>query len=239
LQPGKLWIDTTSSDDELEWHIPKSEYPEALRTAHQTIANYLLDPIDINGKRPKQLLTKKRKRRARSISSNSSGSGDDSDAEERKQRRKRKQKEAQVYKSAAVIEDSDAELGDDEAFFAKEKAQRERYDLKAAQSAQGIIGPRGGNKKAARKRQKTSPTPDPDLQEDVSETDAGPSSTAPPKRTRTLSPVSPAAPSPNQHKLKPMRPGLFLDDSDDDVDDNSAAHKPQRGKRIVVSDDEE
>jgi replication fork protection complex subunit Tof1/Swi1 len=53
-------------------------------------------------------------------------------------RKERKKKEEQEYKSAQFIEDSDAELGDDEAFFARERALRQRM---AAASAQGAVAP--------------------------------------------------------------------------------------------------
>ncbi|CAE6409911.1 unnamed protein product [Rhizoctonia solani] len=48
-------------------------------------------------------------------------------------KRERKKKEVQVYKSAETIEDSDAELGDDDAFFARERELR----AKAEQAGQG------------------------------------------------------------------------------------------------------
>ncbi|KAG8715598.1 Topoisomerase 1-associated factor 1 [Ceratobasidium sp. 423] len=48
-------------------------------------------------------------------------------------KRERKKKEVQVYKSAEIIEDSDAELGDDDAFFARERELME----KAKQAGQG------------------------------------------------------------------------------------------------------
>ncbi|CAE6475330.1 unnamed protein product [Rhizoctonia solani] len=53
--------------------------------------------------------------------------------ERESKKRERKKKEVQVYKSAEIIEDSDAELGDDDAFFAKERELME----KAKQAGQG------------------------------------------------------------------------------------------------------
>ncbi|KAH7337412.1 timeless protein-domain-containing protein [Rhizoctonia solani] len=53
--------------------------------------------------------------------------------ERESKKRERKKKEVQIYKSAEIIEDSDAELGDDDAFFAKEKELME----KAKQAGQG------------------------------------------------------------------------------------------------------
>ncbi|CAE6474022.1 unnamed protein product [Rhizoctonia solani] len=53
--------------------------------------------------------------------------------ERESKKRERKKKEEQIYKSAEIIEDSDAELGDDEAFFAKERELME----KAKQAGQG------------------------------------------------------------------------------------------------------
>ncbi|CAE6484806.1 unnamed protein product [Rhizoctonia solani] len=54
--------------------------------------------------------------------------------ERESKKRERKKKEVQVYKSAEIIEDSDAELGDDDAFFAKEKELMEKAK-KAGQGA--------------------------------------------------------------------------------------------------------
>ncbi|KDN42043.1 hypothetical protein RSAG8_07088, partial [Rhizoctonia solani AG-8 WAC10335] len=53
--------------------------------------------------------------------------------ERESKKRERKKKEVQVYKSAETIEDSDAELGDDDEFFAKERELME----KANQAGQG------------------------------------------------------------------------------------------------------
>lgn len=49
-------------------------------------------------------------------------------------KRERKKKEVQIYKSAELIQDSDAELGDDDAFFAKERELMEKAN-KAGQGA--------------------------------------------------------------------------------------------------------
>ncbi|CAE6369742.1 unnamed protein product [Rhizoctonia solani] len=54
--------------------------------------------------------------------------------ERESKKRERKKKEVQVYKSAETIEDSDAELGDDDAFFARERELMEKAN-KAGQGA--------------------------------------------------------------------------------------------------------
>ncbi|EJD53471.1 timeless-domain-containing protein [Auricularia subglabra TFB-10046 SS5] len=135
--------------DELEWYVPREVFPDALQTSLKTIDIYLEDPIDLDGKRPKQLARRKqRRRRARSVSSASEDEADFSEGERKaKAKRARKKKEEAIYKSAALIMDSDAEAGDDDAFFAREKEQQERYKLKAAAASTGAAEPRGGTKK--------------------------------------------------------------------------------------------
>ncbi|KAJ1301303.1 hypothetical protein OPQ81_003705 [Rhizoctonia solani] len=76
--------------------------------------------------------------------------------ERESKKRERKKKEVQVYKSAEIIEDSDAELGDDDAFFARERELME----KAKQAGQGTYasttmlehGTKKKNKEGGKKR---------------------------------------------------------------------------------------
>jgi len=238
--------------DELEWYVPRSEYPHALETCLKTVTNYLLDPIDVDGKRPRQLLSKKRKRRSPSPSSG--GSGDDSDssrAAERKKRKERKKKEVEVYKSAAIIDDSDAEVGDEAAFLAKERAQRERYSLKAATA--GVEAPRGGTKKKTqRKRRKTSPTSAVDV-DGGEESDSNDVATQGPKlafaklQAAPASVAATASPrsssgwvgegSPAAGFSAPKKQPLFLG-SDSEGDAPPVQSQPRRPGRIVISDSE-
>ncbi|KDQ07544.1 hypothetical protein BOTBODRAFT_192367 [Botryobasidium botryosum FD-172 SS1] len=67
----------------------------------------------------------------------------------------RKKKEKQIYKSAQFIEDSDAEIGDDDVFFEKERALRREAELAAAGSGPSATMMGKGTKK--RKKRASSP----------------------------------------------------------------------------------
>ncbi|KAG6820075.1 hypothetical protein H0H93_005603 [Arthromyces matolae] len=139
--------------DELEWYVPAAIIPSDLRSVLTVIDQFLITPIDLEGKKASELFSKKRRRRRRR--SPSPASGDDSDVEDDAPRRKKKEKktkEKEQYKSAQFIEDSDAEYGDIEAFLEKERATRE----KAKQAAESSGAPAGnmkthGTKKRRRK----------------------------------------------------------------------------------------
>ncbi|KZW03785.1 timeless-domain-containing protein [Exidia glandulosa HHB12029] len=235
--------------DELEWYVPRELFPDALNQSLKTIDMFLEDPIDIDGKRPKQLTSKKRKRRARAASDSES----DPDAtEERSKRRAKKKKEEQVYKSAALIEDSDAEIGDDDAFFERERALREKNLLKANSAAADTAaapGPRGGTKKkkkrasetesgGAKKRRKTSAaTIEKAATSDVDNTSDKPAVT---KSQPVSSPSSSSPPTPEVVERIPLsrrpKPGYLEVDDDDEV---SAAPPPEKNKPLFHPDSDD
>lgn len=100
--------------------------PSTLDGDHKIIADFLLDPVDPNGKTAADLLRKKRKapvrkRKERAPRLNSDGEEieGEMDAPAKKRQRKRKE-EAEAYKSAQFIEDSDDDEAADAAFFARE-----------------------------------------------------------------------------------------------------------------------
>ncbi|KAI9060063.1 timeless-domain-containing protein [Trametes sanguinea] len=137
--------------DELEWCIPSVILPVELKRTLSTIDRFLETPIDLQGKSPSELITKKRRRRVRRRRSPSPRSdGEDSDAPRRK-KRERKKKEDKQYKSAQFIEDSDFDEDDMEAFLAKERALREKAARLAEET--GNIGTMRahGTKKRRRK----------------------------------------------------------------------------------------
>ncbi|KAG1818982.1 timeless protein-domain-containing protein [Suillus subaureus] len=137
--------------DELQWTVPAAILPSDLQSSLNVIDQFLQHPIDLDGKKASQLLSKKprRQRRRRSLS-NSDVELVDDDEPKRKRREKKKKEETQ-YKSAQFIEDSDAEYGDMEAFLEREKALRDKAVMAAAQS--GKIGTMRatGTKKRRRK----------------------------------------------------------------------------------------
>jgi replication fork protection complex subunit Tof1/Swi1 len=104
------------------------------------INQFLQTPLDLGGKKAKELLSKKARRRRRARRSPSTSDSDaDEDEPVQKKKREKKQKEKETYKSAQFIEDSDEEYGDMDAFFEKEKQLRERTTAKAAAEG-GALG---------------------------------------------------------------------------------------------------
>jgi replication fork protection complex subunit Tof1/Swi1 len=116
------------------------------------INQFLETPLDLGGKKARELLSKKarRRRRARRSPSTSDSDADEDEPVQKKQEKKKKEKE--TYKSAQFIEDSDGEYGDMDAFLEKEKQLRERTTAKAAAEG-GAIGTMKatGTKKRRRK----------------------------------------------------------------------------------------
>lgn len=137
----------------MEWICPASKQPGELQRCLTLIGNFLLDPLDLNGKKALQMVSKVTKRKKRRTAPDGYGSLQDDDPDglgvERGNKRKAKrQKENQHVLSAQLIEDSDAELGDDDAFFAAEAALRARM-AKAADT--GVSTQRTGTKKRKKK----------------------------------------------------------------------------------------
>ncbi|KAA1474618.1 timeless-domain-containing protein [Dentipellis sp. KUC8613] len=164
--------------EELEWYVPAGVLVSDLQRSLHVIEQFEREPLDLGGKRAAQLLSKKAKRRRRRrADSGSEAEGAESDDEPRK-KRERKKKEKEVYKSAQFIEDSDEEFGEDlDAFFAREKALREKMAIAAVDSALGIGTMRTtGTKKrrrrdgkavASKKRKKAAADSDGDSDSDV------------------------------------------------------------------------
>ena len=69
--------------DELEWYIPSTILPKDLQRCLNTINQYLETPIDLEGRKPAELLQKKRRRRTRRKQPESDAESDaDENAEE-------------------------------------------------------------------------------------------------------------------------------------------------------------
>lgn len=147
---------------ELEWICPAAKMPDDLQRSLNLINIYLEEPFDLNGKKALQMLSKskpaarKPKRRTRGSDGDEPGGLDDflDEAEgplrERGNKRKAKKKqEKENALSAQFIEDSDAELGDDDTFWAAEAALRERVNAVAEKGGPAIQG--AGTKKRKKK----------------------------------------------------------------------------------------
>ncbi|KAJ6588221.1 timeless protein-domain-containing protein [Mycena capillaripes] len=146
---------------ELEWFVGADVPPADLQRTLKVIDQFLATPINLDGKKASELLTKTRRtRRARSPSPDSDGEASDeaenSDSDAPKKRKKRKEKEKErpkqpEFKSAQFIEDSDGEYGDIDAFLEKEKEMRERAALEAAETGKNPTMKPTGTKKRRKK----------------------------------------------------------------------------------------
>ena len=250
--------------DEFEWFVPSAILPDELRRSLNVINQFLETPLDLGGKKAKDLLSKKtRRRRARRSPSNS-----DSDVEkdQSKQKKEKRLKEKEIYKSAQFIEDSDEEYGDMEAFLEKEKALRERTSkttveggrsgtMKATGTKKRRRGKKDGEGKGKKKRRgklddiaalARSDTDDDDIEViDGLEAD-DPSPTPPvrsrprpkPRRKTSTPPITSDVPgSPTSPAVKVAPENMTSIDSDEDLV-NLAGPSKKKG-RIIIFDDEE
>lgn len=55
----------TTDANELEWYIPAAVLPSDLQSCLNVISQFLENPLDLEGKKASQLLSKKRRRRLR------------------------------------------------------------------------------------------------------------------------------------------------------------------------------
>ncbi|KAJ7608441.1 timeless protein-domain-containing protein [Roridomyces roridus] len=158
---------------EPEWCVGADVPPADLERTRKVIKQFLVTPINLEGKKATELLTKtRRSRRARSpslssesggeFSDNGSGgeAGDGSGKHKKKKkkkggeeegRRERAKKKELEYKSAQFIEDSDEEYGDIDAFLEKEKEMRERILRTAEEAGRSAPMKATGTKKRKKK----------------------------------------------------------------------------------------
>ena len=154
-----IWSVRNQDADELEWYVPSGIAISELQRIHNVIKQFLETPIDLDGKKASQLLSKKRRRRRRRSPSPLPDDNDVSSGDEpRRKKKEKKKKEKEQYKSAQFIEDSDEEYGGMDAFLEKEKAQREKASLAAAASSGAAPIPRP-RPRPLTKRRPSSPPP--------------------------------------------------------------------------------
>jgi replication fork protection complex subunit Tof1/Swi1 len=106
--------------------------PGDLQNTLGVIRQYLSSPIDLDGKKASTFLRAKTKRRRRSPSPGTDT--EDSESSNGRFKREKRKKEKEVYKSAAIIMDSDDEYGDMDAFLEKERILRERTERFTSES---------------------------------------------------------------------------------------------------------
>ncbi|EIN14680.1 timeless-domain-containing protein [Punctularia strigosozonata HHB-11173 SS5] len=247
--------------DEVEWQVPATVLPAALQRSLSVICQFLENPIDLEGKKAADMLTRKTRRRRRARSTSSDQNEDDT---QRATRREKKHKEEVKYKSAAFIEDSDDEYGDWDTFLEKEAALRAKTAAASAGGGSGTMKAtgtkkrrkvavesesRGGGKKRTREREPAA-TNELDLELPSDGDEAAPVSeeveSTPPskepevrarpkprpiKRTSHSSPPSPSTGIPAS-KSSPTTP-------DQAEDDELFLGAPKKKSRVVLSDDEE
>ncbi|KAJ7349333.1 timeless protein-domain-containing protein [Mycena albidolilacea] len=157
---AKFTLMPEEPDTDLEWFVGADIPPADLKRTLKVIDQFLLKPMDLDGKKASDLLTKPRRtRRARSPTpdsdaddANASDGGGNSDGDAPKKRKKRKEKEKEPpkkpeFKSAQFIEDSDEEYGDIDAFLEKEKEKRDKMALEAAETGKTNAQPAGTKKR--------------------------------------------------------------------------------------------
>ena len=142
--------------DELQWYFPAAITPDELQHHLDTISKYLEAPLDLEGKKASDLLRKKRVGRSRRgrvtrVSDDESAASSSDDELAHKKRRAKRKKEEVQYKSAEMIYDSDAELGDDEEFYKKEAELRRKAHEAADGNTAGPLMLKTGTKKRKRK----------------------------------------------------------------------------------------
>jgi len=121
------------------------------------IEQFIASPINLDGKKASQLLSKQTRRlrhRRKPSPISSEDEADLSDNEEpRRKKKERKNKEQKQYKSAQFVEDSDTEYGDIEAFLEKEKVLRQKA-MEAAAAAGNVDRPVGMRAAGTKKRRR-------------------------------------------------------------------------------------
>ncbi|KAI9438072.1 timeless-domain-containing protein [Lactarius indigo] len=148
--------------DELEWYIPAGIGLPDLRRALAVIEQFEKTPLDLGGKRPSQLLRKKRRNRRRQrqrprhTSADSEEGSNNNNSEDEDEDNPQPSK-ARTARATRARGDSDEEYGRDiDQFFVHEAALRERTALAAVDSALGTGTMRAsGTKKRRRPRGRT------------------------------------------------------------------------------------
>ena len=242
--------------EELQWVVPASVVLSVLQERLKVVDQFLKNPIDLEGKKASEMLSKKTRRRRRRRSP-SLGSDDELPDDEPRLRKKKekKKKEEKKYKSAQFIEDSDEEYGDMEAFLEKEKALREKTARAAAESGKIATMRTTGTKKRRKKGKdadvvlssaEEDPVPvapevfwdDEDDEDDIMNALRRSRSPSPPPKAKTR-------PKPRLVR-KPKLAAEAIDISSDSepqarealASATSAVLRPSRKGRLVLSDDE-
>lgn len=137
--------------EELQWVVPAPIVPSVLRERFNVVDQFLKNPIDLEGKKASEMLTRKTRRRRRRRSPSLGSDVELPDDEPRGRKQEKKKKEEKKYKSAQFIEDSDEEYGDIEVFLERERMLREKTARAAAESGKIATMRPSGTKKRRKK----------------------------------------------------------------------------------------
>lgn len=237
--------------------VPASLMPFDLQSQLNVINRFLESPIDLEGKKATELLKKKpRKRKPQRVDENG----------EPMTKKERKKKEEKEYKSATMIEDSDADEDEWAAFFEREKKLAEKTALAAAASGTSGTMRATGTKKRRRvdgKKRRKKREGDGAPMSGHSQNESGSdeeildvhtpqhedSISLPPKDPTPTEQERPRprprkrlrASSPPQSSSPPLGPAPLsdLEDNDGRNPDPVSSAKPTKRHRLVISEDED
>lgn len=219
-----------SDADELEWYIPAAILPSELQRSSNVIKQFLETPLDLGGKKASDMLSKssrKRRRRRRAASDDEDGDQQLESDDEPKKRRAKKKKEEVKYKSVQLIEDSDEEVGDDELFWARERALRERTERLAAEGKSANMRSSGTKKKRKKKGVDSDENNEKDAEpEDVSDPDTSDSDGVPSASRK--SPPQAKQENPSEKRARPRPAFKGKESFDTEVDNHDQRHRNSR-----------
>lgn len=201
------------------WFLPATVMPDSLKASIGALNQYLLNPPTLD-KDPKTLVRAVRHRRAKSPEYDTDG-----EIVVPAPRKRQRKDELQVYKSAAYIDDSDDEAGD-EAFFSREAELR--AEMHALAQAAGHVMRSAGTKRK-RKSNGVEPLPlaDMDVNMLAEETDDEPR-----VRSRSVVPSDSEDESPMKRVRVSVSPMSVTSDT-------PVTQTQTRRRAVVVSDDDE
>lgn len=238
---------------ELQWVVPASIVPSVLRERLNVVDLYLKNPIDLEGKKASEMLSKKTRRRRRRRSPSLGSDVELPDDEPRPYKKEKKRKEEKTYKSAQFIEDSEEEYGDMEAFLEREKTLREKTARAAVESGKIATMRATGTKK--RRKKGAAPSSAEEVEDaahvapKVLSDDSNSDDEILKSLRRSRSPSPPPKTRPKPRLVRKPKPAAETIDLSSDAEQQaqarqapasptSAALRPARKGRVVLSDDE-
>lgn len=243
--------------EELQWVVPGSIVPSVLRERLKVVDQFHKDPIDLEGKKASEMLSRKTRRRRRRRSPSLGSDVELPDDEPRRRKKEKKKKEEKKYKSAQFIEDSDEEYGDMEAFLEKERVLREKT-ARAAVEGGKIATMRASGTKKRRQKGKDASAEEDDPAPVAGQVLSDDSNSGDEISRLLRSSRSPSPPGPSKGKTRPkprlvQKPKATAVDGTIDISSDSeqqtkahqtltaptsAVVRPTRRGRLVLSDDE-